>query len=513
MSDMFYRAFEEKYRGSRELIKSRLQVYLPFLRPLLKFYPVGKALDVGCGRGEWLDLMGELGFDACGVDLDDGMLEACRERNLNVENADAISYLKGLPDSSLCIVSGFHLAEHLPFEVLQHLVQEALRVLVPGGLLILETPNPENIVVGASSFYLDPTHQRPIPPELLSFLPEHYGFGRWKILRLQENPDLRRLKNIELIHVLKGVSPDYAVVAQKSGSDELKKLMQEAFEKEYGLTLDTIASQFQLDLNGKNDQRVQLQQTLEIAQASQAQVQRLSQQLEQTEEKAHEKEREVKAQLQQALDVAQASQAQLLSVQEQLLSFKGIEVGHLQQIRTLNDELENVRNELHAVHQANHSHWTQLKQTKQELHTIHQSNHHHWQLAEQRQAQVNALLNSTSWRVTEPLRWAVHQFRLLRTNGFKPRVKAVAKKVLRKVVSWIIFRPKIKRIATQAAYKLDIAERLKPFVRSLLVVHQAPDIQKTLQQVQPDLQVLTPRARKIYHDLKLAIEKVQRGGA
>ncbi|MDP4589573.1 MAG: methyltransferase domain-containing protein, partial [Burkholderiaceae bacterium] len=95
MSDSFYRAFENKLRGSRELIKSRLQIYLPFVQPLLKAYPAGKALDVGCGRGEWLELIGEQGFDALGVDLDESMLLACREKNLSVETADAVFYMKG----------------------------------------------------------------------------------------------------------------------------------------------------------------------------------------------------------------------------------------------------------------------------------------------------------------------------------------------------------------------------------------------------------------------------------
>lgn len=250
MTDNFYRAFEEKYRGSRELIKSRLQVYLPFVQPLIKVYPAGKVLDVGCGRGEWLELMGEQGFDAMGVDLNDGMLQVCRERNLKVETADAVAYMSGLPESSLCVVSGFHIAEHLPFEVLQQLVQEALRVLVPGGLLILETPNPENIVVGTSAFYLDPTHHRPIPPGLLSFLPEYYGFKQWTILRLQENPRLYQ-DRIQLIDVLNGVSPDYAVIAQAGNSSKLEWEVKKLFDKTQGICLGYLAEAYdnQLKLN------------------------------------------------------------------------------------------------------------------------------------------------------------------------------------------------------------------------------------------------------------------------
>lgn len=89
-----------------------------------------------------------------------------------------------------------HIVEHIPFEDIQTLVQEAFRVLTPAGLLILETPNPENIQVATSGFYIDPTHTRPIPSQLLSFLPEYYGFKRTKILRLQEENNLK-IQNLQ----------------------------------------------------------------------------------------------------------------------------------------------------------------------------------------------------------------------------------------------------------------------------------------------------------------------------
>ena len=231
----FYSAFEDRYRGARELIKSRLCVYRPFVEPLLDVYRYSRAVDLGCGRGEWLELIGEWGFDASGVDLDDGMLSACRERRLKVQSGDAIEFLRGLPDASQVIVSGFHFAEHIPFAALQTLIVEGLRVLQPGGLLILETPNPENVVVGTSSFYLDPTHQRPIPPQLMAFLPEHYGFERVKILRLQEADELAVQENVTLLDVFVGVSPDYAVIAQKLAGPVILETFSAVFEKSHGL--------------------------------------------------------------------------------------------------------------------------------------------------------------------------------------------------------------------------------------------------------------------------------------
>jgi SAM-dependent methyltransferase len=139
MSDGFYRAFEERYRGPRELIKSRLKVYQPFIEPLLAQHDSAKAIDLGCGRGEWLELASELGFDAVGVDLDDGMLAACLERKLNAQKADALQTLRELPEKSVVLVSAFHVVEHMVFSDVRVLIREALRVLKPGGLFILET--------------------------------------------------------------------------------------------------------------------------------------------------------------------------------------------------------------------------------------------------------------------------------------------------------------------------------------------------------------------------------------
>lgn len=242
----FYKAFEDQHRGSRETIKSRLAVYLPFIQQIKSIHPNATALDLGCGRGEWLELLQENQFTASGIDLDDGMLSACRSRGLNVQTGDAITHLKSLPADSLSIVSGFHIAEHLSLDDLQALIKEALRVLKPAGLLILEAPNPENLVVGTSSFYLDPTHQRPLPSALLNFLVGYLGFARSKVLGVQESVPLREeLGPTSLFAVLSGVSPDYAVIAQKTGDASSIASFDSLFAKEYGLTLELLANRYQ----------------------------------------------------------------------------------------------------------------------------------------------------------------------------------------------------------------------------------------------------------------------------
>mgnify|MGYP006315170045 FL=1 len=242
MSTCFYRALEDRFRGSREVIKTRLEVYQPFIRPLKLFYSDAQILDLGCGRGEWLELVTQMGFRAKGVDIDEHMLDASRALGLDVQAADAIDFLKKLSCASQVVISAFHLVEHLAFSDLHTIVQESLRVLRPGGLLIMETPNPENIVVGTVDFYLDPTHHHPLPPDLLAFLPEFYGFEKIKIMRLQESNQLIDNQTISLFNVLGGVSPDYAVVARKEGPAALLDRMNPVFDVSYGVSLKQLAT-------------------------------------------------------------------------------------------------------------------------------------------------------------------------------------------------------------------------------------------------------------------------------
>lgn len=228
----FYRAFEDRFRGSQELIAERLEAYMPFLRALQSDGQVRRGLDLGCGRGEWLRLLEREGFEAHGVDLDDGMLHAAIEQGLSVENKDAIAALVEAEDASLDVISGFHIIEHIPFPSRLALIREACRVLRPGGLLILETPNPENPLVGTYSFYMDPTHISPIPPIVMPFLASYAGFFQSTILRLHTPPPSEAPK---LVDVFTKVGTDYALVARTEGGPN--PLMDEAFETSVGLDI------------------------------------------------------------------------------------------------------------------------------------------------------------------------------------------------------------------------------------------------------------------------------------
>jgi O-antigen chain-terminating methyltransferase len=243
----FYRSFEERFRGSRQLIKDRLQVYKPFLDALQEAGLTSQAIDLGCGRGEWLELLQDAGFPAQGVDLDEGMLAACYQLGLPAIYGDALQFLSTLPDASQSVVSGFHIAEHLIFDDLRKVVEEAFRVLTPGGLLILETPNPENFRVATLTFHLDPTHNRPIPPDLMDFLALYNGFEQRSLLRLQAEMDVDRFqgrKDFGLSLVLEGISPDYALVAQKPPKDAAANFFEGVFSREVGISYTRAVSKF-----------------------------------------------------------------------------------------------------------------------------------------------------------------------------------------------------------------------------------------------------------------------------
>lgn len=272
MNKDFYRAFEDEFRGSRDLIKNRLEKYKPFFIGLKDTYPEPSALDLGCGRGEWLELLNEHGFNTKGIDLDEGMLADCYSRGLNVEKGNFLEHLPSIPSNSISLLSAFHVVEHINFEDLDFLIKQSLRILMPGGLLILETPNPENLVVASCNFYLDPTHNKPIPAKLLEFLVKYNNFYRVKKVGLHENNSLTDFgSDVLLIDVLDGTSRDYAVIAQKQGSDCETKKLNKAFELNLGCDIVDATKKFDLTQDKKisqiNNELIALKSDLSVSKA------------------------------------------------------------------------------------------------------------------------------------------------------------------------------------------------------------------------------------------------------
>lgn len=360
MSDRdFYRALEECFRASRDEVIARLQSYQPFWEALQSYCAnPPQALDIGCGRGEWLEVLTCHGFKARGVDLDEGMLAACFERGLDAELRDGLEALRALPDNSLNLISAFHVVEHLPFDYVQALLKEAHRVLALGGLLILETPNSENLTVGTSSFYLDPTHHRPVPARFLDFLCQYSGFERRKILGLQEDERLHDPRNpIGIWQVLYGVSPDYALVAQKTDGVDSLAVFEAAFSGNYGLTLEQLAKRHDLHLDES--------------------TQTLSQRME---------------------HIAQTHADQLgqLDVFQQRMEF--IVAQHAEQLQSLEEGRERGRVQLEQLADACEQNRILAEQTLQELQSVY---------------------NSTSWKITRPLRQLAESVRRVRRINIK----------------------------------------------------------------------------------------------
>lgn len=194
--ETYYLAFENAHRGSPAQLAEQYVAYLPLvhsLQALAAEHPTAQALDLGCGRGEWLVFLQSHGLKAWGVDSNAVMLTEAQARGCRVQAQDLLDALRAQPDQSLLAVSAFHVAEHLPFEVLYTLVGQAHRVLLPGGRLILETPNPENLLVGAHTFYHDHTHRNPLTPTALSFLLRYWGFESVDVLRLHPYPESARV--------------------------------------------------------------------------------------------------------------------------------------------------------------------------------------------------------------------------------------------------------------------------------------------------------------------------------
>ena len=242
MNDDFYVAFEEKFRGSEELIKERQKKYLKFINPLKILKDEVKALDIGCGRGEWISLLNENGFNARGIDINESMVKVASQKGLNAAINDALGELRSLDENSLDIITAFQVVEHIKFDDVLELIKEAKRVLAPCGILILETPNPENIMVGTQWFYLDATHKNPIPCELLSFATHYYGLERNFIFKTNEKSPSEYERDMGIFDVFEGVSPDYSVIAQKNGDQS--ELFDEAFAVTPGVNLAQISASY-----------------------------------------------------------------------------------------------------------------------------------------------------------------------------------------------------------------------------------------------------------------------------
>ena len=185
-----YVGFEDQFRGSQDEIRDRQRDYVRY------FVGQSDVLDIGCGRGEFLELLKGKGIGARGLDLNPEMVEVCKARGLEAVNADAVGYLRGVPDSSLGGIIALQVIEHLEPAYLAEMLSLAYDKLRPGGRMVLETINPACWVAFFESFIRDLTHQKPVHPETLQYLLQANGFSDVEIVYrapIAEGGKLRRV--------------------------------------------------------------------------------------------------------------------------------------------------------------------------------------------------------------------------------------------------------------------------------------------------------------------------------
>jgi SAM-dependent methyltransferase len=221
LMETFYFLLEERYRGSKKDIQKTTEYYLPDLKKAKERVGEDKpVLDIGCGRGEFVDLMRQNNFDAVGIDFNNTQLDLARAKGLPVIHGDARIHLNKQEENSLLAITGIHIVEHIPFPDLLRLCEAAYRALAPGGIVIFETPNPKNLIVGAHTFHFDPTHIKPLPMEVMELVLETVGFSKISKRPLHPSPTLKEMVenqrvDLHIAELLFGAQ-DYAIIGQKT---------------------------------------------------------------------------------------------------------------------------------------------------------------------------------------------------------------------------------------------------------------------------------------------------------
>jgi SAM-dependent methyltransferase len=224
-----YFLFEERFRGPREEIKKRQSSFLPY------FENSSLVLDIGCGRGEFLEILRDNNIGGIGVDVDGDMVAYCKSRQLEVAQGDAITYLEDLDDKSLDGIFIDQVVEHLEPDYLVRLLALCYQKLKSGHYIVVETVNPLSFV-SFVNFYIDPTHKRPVHPETLQFLMNAAGFQDCEkkfFSPVSEEENLKKITdisqldetnrknvdiynhNIETLNAILFGAQDYAVIGRK----------------------------------------------------------------------------------------------------------------------------------------------------------------------------------------------------------------------------------------------------------------------------------------------------------
>lgn len=205
--DPFYLNFEDIFRGARNEIYKRQKVYIPYIIEAKDKAEMGRYfLDVGCGRGEFLKILKEIGVPHKGIEINELESKRLRSEGFDVELIDANTFLEGIDDNILVGISCIQVIEHLPIEYAERFLKLAYRKISTNGVIIIETINPR-CLYAMGNFYLDPTHIRPYPPQLLKYMLEWYGFKDIMILYSSPCPEAFRMADFPEHNYI-----DYAII-------------------------------------------------------------------------------------------------------------------------------------------------------------------------------------------------------------------------------------------------------------------------------------------------------------
>lgn len=225
LTDVEYEQFENNFRGSTEKIKERMKMYVPYFKDASDL-----VLDIGCGRGEFLELMRENDIKSKGVDIFEPFVSRCKDNGLDVVSGNGLGFLAGAKDDSLGGIFAAHVIEHVASQDLVLLCKNALRVVKKGGYVIFETPNPMCLSIYTDAFYIDPSHRRPVHPLYIEYIMRMVGFEDVKIVYIDKSragdgiPEIKGegIENLDEVNeAIKKMSDkiygcqDFAVVARK----------------------------------------------------------------------------------------------------------------------------------------------------------------------------------------------------------------------------------------------------------------------------------------------------------
>ena len=242
MDKYFYLRFEDLHRGEKAEIINRFKKYERILYSLAEKSDAPAFLDLGCGRGEFLSYLASLKITATGIEKNISLAPEKLDKSVEIIEGDALSWLRNAKDNSYDFISAIHVIEHLEFQYFYELTREIRRVLKKNGVVLFETPNPDNILVATSNFYVDPTHLRLIPQKLVEFVLNDTGFYKTYIWGVNESSTRPKIPKVS--DILGGSSPDYAIFGLANHTP-LSSKIEEILSEKKGRTTQELCDSFE----------------------------------------------------------------------------------------------------------------------------------------------------------------------------------------------------------------------------------------------------------------------------